>query len=321
MLVEEVKYAEKRKEIGLNALSRAIVKTLLYFDVFQYPLTLQEIYGYCSWSASMNEIDEQLNILEAKGYVLRNGLYYYINAEEALAQIERKIEGSKRAEKMLKTARRFSKFISFFPFVKGICLSGSLSKGYADALSDIDYFIITEPGKLWLCRTMLVFFKKFFLFNSHKYFCVNYFVDTNNLEIPDKNIFTATELVSIIPTYNAQLYAKLMMANRWTKEYFPNSELKNQMQIYTENKLALKGIVEFFFSDKLGDKLDDKCFRMTLKHWKKKFNDFDEAQFDLRLRSRKNVSKHHPLGFQEKVLKSYENNIKEYENKFNISLG
>ncbi|MEZ5195381.1 MAG: hypothetical protein R2764_02960 [Bacteroidales bacterium] len=86
---------------------------------------------------------------------------------------------------MLK-AKRFSTFISNFPYVRGISLSGSLSKGYIGDDPDIDYFIITKENRLWLSCTMLIAFKKIFLFNSCKYFCVNYFIDTNNLEIEEK---------------------------------------------------------------------------------------------------------------------------------------
>jgi hypothetical protein len=320
MIAQEIKYADTLVENEINSLSKTIIKTLLYFNIFQYPLTKEEIQKYSSATASINEISEQLELLEGVGHVARKDTFYYLNDENRSELVNRRIEGNKKANKLLKVANRFSRFISFFPFVRGICLSGSLSKGYADKESDIDYFIITEPGRLWLCRTMLVMFKKLFLFNSHKYFCVNYFVDTSNLEIPDKNTFTATELISIIPTYNSGIYDQLMGTNKWTSNYFPNSLHKSSTQSNNENKSFIKMAMEWMFSGKIGDKIDDKCFRFTLRQWKKKFSDFDESQFDLRLRSRKNVSKHHPNGFQEKVMKSYEANIKEFENKFNISL-
>jgi len=320
MLVEKIKYAEEKVELKLSPLSNAILRTLLYFDIFQCPLTIEEVSTYCSCSASIEEILRQLETLMKHNYVKQSGVYYVIDEKDALIRIKKKTEGNKKAEKLLKIANRFSRFISFFPFVRGICLSGSLSKGYADGKSDIDYFIITKPGRLWLCRILLIAFKKIFLFNSHKYFCVNYFVDTDNLEIPDKNIFTAIELTSVIPTYNGILYEQLMERNGWTGTYCPNFSLKDIEQIPMENRSVIKKVIENILSGKMGDRLDEKFFRLTLSQWKRKFKDFDEEQFDLRLRSRKNVSKHHPLGFQEKVLKSLEDKIKDFEYKFEISL-
>ena len=79
-----------------------------------------------------------------------------------------------------------TKFISKFPYVRAILLSGSISKGYMDKDSDVDYFIITQPNRLWVTRLLLMLFKKIFLFNSRKVFCINYFVDSEKLEIEEK---------------------------------------------------------------------------------------------------------------------------------------
>ncbi|MGL5890529.1 MAG: hypothetical protein ACRC3B_11625 [Bacteroidia bacterium] len=56
---------------------------------------------------------------------------------------------------------------------------------------------------------------------------------------------------------------------------------------------------------KLGDRLDNFCFNITQKRWEKKFPQLSTEEFELNLRSRKNVSKHHPRGFQFRVLSSY----------------
>ena len=80
-------------------------------------------------------------------------------------------------------------------------ISGSLSKGYYDDDGDIDFFIITSPKRLWIARTFLILYKKIFLLNSRKYFCVNYFISSNALEIEEKNIFTATELTTLLPMF------------------------------------------------------------------------------------------------------------------------
>ena len=317
--------AEKIQESNitcLSPLSKGIIRCLLYFDIFQYPLTVEEIHKYCcGFPATEDEIKLKLQVLETAGYISSKMSFYSVKSIEIASQVERRIKGNKEAEKFLKIAARFSKFISSFPFVRGICLSGSLSKGYADSESDIDYFIITEPGRLWICRTLLILFKKLFLLNSHKYFCVNYFIDTDNLAIPDKNIFTATEMLSIIPTYNAELYSQLMKANTWVTDFYPNGPSENITQaILPVNEGRVKRLFEKLFSSAIGNKLDDYFFRITLSTWKRKFKDFDKEQFDLSLRSRKNVSKHHPNSFQVKVLKKYADSIKNFEERVGLSL-
>ncbi len=114
------------------------------------------------------------------------------------------------------------KLISRFPFVRAVLASGSLSKGYMDEKSDIDFFIITAPHRLWIARTLLVLYKRLFLGGSHKHFCVNYFVDEDHLEIEEKNLFTATELATVLPLYGAEQYKSLIKTNGWVRDFFPN---------------------------------------------------------------------------------------------------
>ncbi len=88
---------------------------------------------------------------------------------------------------------------------------------------DIDFFIITKADRLWICRTLLVLYKKVFLLNSRKYFCVNYFVDENNLKIKDKNMFTAIEVKHLLSVYNPELIGHFKEINNWTNEFIPGS--------------------------------------------------------------------------------------------------
>ena len=84
-----------------------------------------------------------------------------------------------------------------------------------DEHSDLDFFIITKPNRLWIARMLLALYQKIVLLNSHKYFCVNYFVDEHHLAIEEKNLYTATELSTLIPLYGKEYYPQLMMANHW----------------------------------------------------------------------------------------------------------
>jgi predicted nucleotidyltransferase len=304
-----------------KVLSHELLKTLLYFDIFYYPLSVKEIKRFCGIQITMEELENELGLIEKLGYVQHKGIFYSTCATDIDKLVERRVQGNIKALKMLKAAKRYSKLISYFPYVRGVYLSGSLSKGYADKKSDVDYFIITEPGRLWLCRMMLAVFKRVFLLNSHKYFCVNYFIDTESLEIPDKNIFTATELITLITTCNTALHRKLMQANPWVKEFFPNTLMESvSAQDMPANESWVKRLLEKFFSGKWGDKLDDICYEMTFAKWKKKFKKFSREEFELNLRSKKNVSKHHPRGFQAKVISLYREKIKDFEERYHINL-
>jgi len=301
--------------------SHELVKVLLYFDIFHYPLTVKEIKRFCGTPATIDEVEYELGFLGRLGYIQQKGMFYSTSPNDMPFMVDRRKTGNIKALRMLRKANRYSKLISYFPFVRGIYLSGSLSKGYADEKSDVDYFIITEPGRLWLCRMLLALFKKIFLLNSHKYFCINYFIDTENLEIPDKNIFTAIELTTLITTCNSALYRNLMQANIWVKDFFPNTLLESiSGESIPSNESWIKRFMEKIFYGRIGDRLDDVCYEITFAKWKRKFRQFSRDEFELNLRSKKNVSKHHPRGFQAKVLSQYNEKVKEFEQRFQINL-
>ena len=307
------------KATVLNPVSKNILRILLYFDIFKHPLRKEEIF-HCSCEplVTLSMVEAELNFLLSQNIlVLSKGFYLLENNQH---HVLRRLSGEAAAQKALKTAYRFSKFISLFPFVRGVCISGSLSKGYMDRETDIDYFIITATGRLWLSRSLLVLFKKIFLLNSRKYFCVNYFVDEENLRIPDKNFFTATELAFIVPTYNYELYARLIDRNNWMKKYYPLFPMREKKGVLPVKKPMLKRFLELLFKGAVGEKLDSLFFSLTLNHWKKKFSYFDESTFDHRFRSRKNVSKHHPKGFQDKILTAWEDKLDTFEIQYGIEL-
>jgi hypothetical protein len=132
---------------------------------------------------------------------------------------------------------------------------------------------------------------------------VNYFVDVENLEIPDKNRFVATEIRTLLPLNNQTVFEKFLKVNAWTNTFFPNKLGYNASFLkHSSNRKYALGWLQFLFNNRLGDMLDKWCFRLTLTSWERKFPHFSREDFDLNLRSKKNVSKHHPRGFQQKVL-------------------
>ena len=165
--------------IGLDL---KVLKTLLYFDVFNYPLNDQEIYHFVSGKGiTFAEVSSSLEELTREKHVFRFEELYSVQNNEAI--INRRLRGNQEALKCLPLARKQARLISKFPFVKAVMASGSLSKGYMDEKSDLDFFVICESNRIWISRMALVLYKRLFLLNSHKRFCINYYVDTEHLEI------------------------------------------------------------------------------------------------------------------------------------------
>ncbi len=304
--------------IRLSELQSKIVVTLAYFDLFKFPLKIHEIIKFSKITKEQYEyIQQELNELSEKKIVFKYQDYYsLLNADNLNLKRE---DGQRYAEILMDKAKKYSRIINCFPFVRSVCISGSLSKGCVDEQGDIDYFIITEPQRLWVARTFLIAFKKIFLLNSHKYFCVNYFVDTHHLEIPDKNIFTATELLTLLPMNGIGYYNNLIEKNNWAHLYLPNVKIIKESED-SLNKAFIKRFLEYLLSGFLGDKLDSLFMNLTIKKWKTKFKDFNTEELDTAMRSRKYVSKHHPQQFQHVVLTRLSNSISNLEKQYNFKV-
>lgn len=277
--------------------------TLLYFEFFAHPLSAKEVWMYSNSRESEVVIKEKLEEFVAQGILYKFDAFYQTKNEPGW--LPQRKEAEARAQNYLPIAQRMSKFMACFPYVQAVFVSGSLSKGIVKSDGDIDYFLITHPGRLWLARTLLILFKKTMLFNSHKYFCVNYFIDTAHLEIEEKNLFTATETVTLLPLYGQSWYEKFCNANPWAREYYPNFPLRTVAQSEEKQRFYLKNLVEWLLSGRLGTWLDTRCMQLTLKFWQRKFQAMDSAVFEVALKSRRYVSKHHPLNFQQRVLDQF----------------
>ncbi len=279
-----------------------ILHTLAYFDIFNHPLKKEELelhYG--------EPINGELKEFIKRSIVSKKGEYYGLN-QHISQLISQREENERRAELYFKKAPFYIRIMSKFPFVRAIGISGSLSKNVINEDGDIDYFIITEANRLWICRTLLVLFKKVALLNSRKYFCVNYFIDTNNLEIKDKNVFTAIELSYLLPVYNSSLIEEFKNKNSWSTDFI--SKFEHPIPFNSiDHDSSLKSAIEKTINLLFPDRLDAFFMRLTYKRWQQKFKHFDAKKMALTMRSNRGISKHHPSDFQTKVLEEYEKRI------------
>lgn len=297
-----------------EATKKCILRQLLYYDIFDHLLSRDELIQDCSLSEQtticLEEMVKQQQIFQLDGY-------YAVRNDKTLA--EKRKKGELNTRKSLPRARKMARLISQFPFVRAVALSGSISKGYMDSFKDVDYFIITKPNRLWLTRTMLVFYKKVFLLNSFRFFCLNYFIDENNLEIHDQNIFTATELNTLIPIYGFELTKEFLQSNLWVKEYY-NGFPRNETHEERPYSCFIKKTSEFLLSNFLGNWFDLFTMRLTVGYWKQKYKGDKSYLFESSFRFRRDEAKYHPGNFQELILKKYTEKLKLYEEKLNINL-
>lgn len=295
-------------------LRSSILKTLAYFDLFNYPLSLQDIRYFLDVDAGEAVIERELGSLLRAGRIYPTGEYYSLQNDPALAG--RRKKGEVHADELLLIAARNARLLYQFPFVRGICISGSLSKRCADEKADIDYFIITRGNRLWIARTLMHFYKKLSYLRGHQHrYCMNYYIDENALEIEEKNIFTATELLTLMPMCGNGALDRFFEANSWTTLYLPHYRHRHWLGKGHHRSTLLKRMLEALFNNPLGDRLEQKLQMITDRRWKTKTKrgDVNSRGETMALQCAPHYSRPNPVYFQQKVLAKFYRRLKEVD--------
>ena len=288
-----------------------IKATLAYYDIFYYPLTQFEIYQYLHNKYEYSVFITELELMVIQQQVFRNEEFYSLHNDPALTN--RRKKGNQLARRMMITAGKKAEFLFKFPYVRGIGVSGSLSKNFADEFSDIDFFIITKGKRLWIARTLLHLFKKFtFLSGNQHFYCMNYFISEEELTIEEKNIYTATEIVTLIPLKGWKTFHAFNARNQWVKEFLPNHSMKISY-IRDFKSGNLKRFLELLFNNILGSGLDKLLMNITRNRWDKKTREkkLNSRGILMGMKVSRSYAKPHPGNFQEKLVREYEEKLSE----------
>jgi hypothetical protein len=306
--------------VNITEQHKAILQTVLYFDIFKHPMKEKEIAENCGVTISAKAVRESLAELLTYGY-LKQVKDYFMPHWADIDNVPRREKANACAEEMMAEAYTHSKKVSRLPFIKGLCISGSLSKNYFDEKSDVDFFVITKGNRLWICRTIFALVYRLTPKRKEKFYCLNYFISEADLKIEDKNIFVATELVYLIPTFGYDSYLKLMETNSWSRDWMPNKSTHEGANCDDPKPGLFKRLIESFFIGKFGDKLDEYLQKITARRWTRNHSgDLDQRQFEVQYRARRHVAKRHSKGHQEKVLTILAQKIKDMGDTFQQKL-
>lgn len=299
----------------INKFGDHILNTLNYFDVFNHPLKLDEIYSFLPIDIAKKELIDILTFLVYSGDVYQYEDYFSLN-NSALDVYNRKILNNS-AEMQMPIAKEKGNLILSFPYIKAVFISGSLSKGVFDESvdDDIDFFIITQKNRLWLAKFLLKFYKLIYLNNSKKYFCINYFISENKLKLTDENRFVATELATLIPIGDSKYLDKLVSNNKWIYTFLPNIELQKPItKKQIQPKPRLSKIIQTLTFGIIGTILDYIIMYLhRVRNYFKYYRKFKHKNYHLRFRSTRTESKMHPPDNQTSTLEKFELKKKQSE--------
>ena len=251
----------------------------------------------------------QLNSLVLNRIIFKLDEFYSLQNNHKLAQ--RRREGNEKAFELLQTATKVASLLACFPYVRGVAVSGSLSKNFADEDSDIDLFIITTRNRLWIARTFMHIFKKFtFLFNKQHLFCMNYYVAEDGLEIIEKNLYTAIEIATLLPLQGDTAFNNFYAANSWIRSYLPN----NFLRISTARRInrgAIKVLSEAIFNNSMGTALNEMLMDITASRWHRKTQrlQLNSHGVVMSMDASGQYAKPHPDEFQQQFIAIYKSKV------------
>ena len=197
---------------------RAILRTVLYAALFQAPLTVSQLHRAL--------MDVGVDRIEIRGRLRRSYLrerieqteeYVYLRGREGCLDMHR--ERRRRTADLLDAHRALLRMVARFPFVRLVALSGACAHDNATD-SNVDLFLVVRRGRTW--SVLLVLLALIGALGRRRTLRLNYVVDEDGTSLPERDLFTAAEIVGLRPLAGGPGYLQFVEANAWVAERFPN---------------------------------------------------------------------------------------------------
>ncbi|MCA9390262.1 hypothetical protein KC571_02555 [candidate division WWE3 bacterium] len=226
-------------------------KTIQYSNIFDYPLTIDEIHLYAIGNHPISL--EQFKSWVEKNQLLLNDQFtcvddlWSVKGRSKIAPIRQK--RSKISQNKVQHAKRILAPLRIIPWISFIGISGATAANNSRFADDIDLFIITQPNRMWLSRALILIYLTLIrqrynmrqrAKNARPSFCVNHIITTKELTQKHQDIYVANDIARLQTVINkGQTYEKFIAANEWVKNYLCNWwEIKGKHITITESLRA-----------------------------------------------------------------------------------
>lgn len=283
----------------------AILRTVLYADIFDYPLTLHELYLYLIGrkAESVAEIAELLATSQRLREALcqRDG-YVVLHHRANLVETRRQREA--HAARLMREARRYGQWLSKLPFVRMVAVTGAVAMANpTHEHDDIDYMLIVQPGRVWLARALAVALVHLARMHGVE-LCPNYVLAADRLPQTRTDLYVAHELAQMLPLYGYDQYRALIAANAWMNEFLPNCTAHT---CTTEDMPSrVKAIAEALLSGRLGALLDGLEYRRRARRFQRQASSTGAALISPQ------AVKGHFCDHGQRILEAYHQRLEQY---------
>ncbi len=202
-----------------NKLNETIIQVIVFFDLFDFPVTAYEIWHYLEKQIRFQDIIRTLEITPE--IETSNGFFFLPGRAEIIKT--RQVRHNYFLRKY-KIAQRFVRCFSYLPFIKVITLSNSIGQFNLRDGSDIDFFIITSARRIWLTRLFCAGIAKILNRrptpkNKKDKICLSFYISEENLNLDSLQMVNGDPyfyfwLRSLVLLYNKdRVYENFLNAN------------------------------------------------------------------------------------------------------------
>lgn len=271
----------------MERIKTAILRTVLYADVFNFPLTVEEIHHFLihDESTSLEQIHDALaNSSWLHRKLESNDLYFvYAGRRELFATREAHEQASKH---LWPLARYYGAWLSRLPFVRMVAITGALAmRNASDDDDDLDYLLVTASGRVWLGRAFAILLVRLGRLRGVE-ICPNFVLAETALEQNKRDLFMAHEIAQMVPLYGHELYWQMRAANKWVSGQLPNAHgpyHNEPEQPVGRGWRVLKHALERLLGGRLGDALERWEYRRKLRRFSQEIRaPHSSAQLDER---------------------------------------
>ena len=260
--------AAKPGQSDAPPLDWCVVGTLAWFGVLGRPLRLTEIHRLLlRRSATEPEIKETLHELGER-VVERDGYYSLTDTKVHYPSPE--------AERWFRykwwRARLAAGILGWIPFVRLVAVANTLADRTATRESDIDVFIVTAPGRLFIVRTLSVIYLQLAGLRRHgkkinNRVCLTFYVTERHRDLSDVafkpyDIYLAYWIAGLTPLL-AQSGAMpgLLKANAWAGRLVPGYAAPRPA---AQEPSVVARLGELLLGNPAGDVLEKICAKFWL---------------------------------------------------------
>jgi hypothetical protein len=257
-------------------LIEAIMKTVAFFDLFDFPLTPEEVmdllYKYDK-PVHIKEIKATLEHLTEKGQLASLKGHFVLAGREPI--IETRKARKFIAEKFWTRTKLYGTYMRSVPFVEMIAVCNNLAYDNPSEQSDIDLYIVVKPGRMWLARLLITLILQFYGVRRHGdkiagRFCLSFFVSDNKLamepfELKPEDPYLAYWTKNLRPIYGEECYLHFRELNAsWLATYGLKFDESYKKHMYHPEKGQLKHFLEWLLKGFLGNLLEN-LLKKTIK--------------------------------------------------------